>query len=243
MLTALSILAGCQKNDISPTSNPVDEILMDKRPVTDFVKPENFVAGISNPFFPLNTGDTLHYFLTAFEDGEFSYEEIYVTTTTDVKVIVGINCTVVHDVVTEDGMLTEDTYDWYAQDKFGNVWYLGEDTKKYFPDGTFTTAGSFEHGIDGAVGGFIMLNDPESHIGTHYKQEDFPGYAQDMAMIVSSDETVTIGIGTFTGCLKTEEVTPLDPGVFEYKYYAPGIGMIKSEITVGGTENSELTGY
>ncbi len=243
-LSLLSILAGCQKNDVFPTSQTISnqDLIMGKVAPVDFITPENFVSGVTNPLFPLTPGDSLYYSLWAIEDGDSVFQEIYITTTDEIKVISGINCVVVHDVVYQDGLLAEDTYDWHVQDKFGNVWYFGEDTKKYAPDGTYSTEGSFEHGVDGAIAGLFMLANPSAYIGHHYKQEDYPDNASDNARIISVNQTVTIGLGTFTGCLKTEERTVLDPGVIEYKYYAPGIGQILATIDTGGTEHEELVG-
>ncbi len=245
LLAVLSIFAGCQKNDLTlPLSNdPTSDLLMGKLDPAEFIVAENFVDVVSNPYFFLNVGDTLYYELIGVEDGEPVFEESYVAVTNDVKVIEGINCTVVRDAVFEDGTLVEDTYDWYAQDKFGNVWYMGEDTKAYFEDGTFTTAGSFEHGVDGATGGIQMLADPASHIGHQYQQENYPGFAVDRAKIISVDATVTIGLGTFTGCIKIAETSPLAPGILGFKYYYPGLGQVFSITTIGGEEQQELVGY
>ena len=84
--------------------------------------------------------------------------------TSDTKLILGVPCTVVHDVVKVNGKITEDTYDWYAQDKHGNVWYFGEDTKSY-DNGHVSTEGSWEAGVDGAKPGIIMFANPDAHIG------------------------------------------------------------------------------
>ena len=85
---------------------------------------------------------------------------VEVTVTDQKKEILGIQATVVHDVVSEDGELVEDTYDWYAQDKDGAVWYLGEETKEYENGKVKTTAGSWEAGVDGAEAGVIVPAEP-----------------------------------------------------------------------------------
>ncbi len=241
-LSILSILAGCQKSDLSaPTSTDITaDILLGKIDPAEFIVPENFVEGVTNPYFPLNVGDTMFFVLTGFEDGVYFTEESYIAVTPDVKVITGINCVVVRDAVFQDGIIAEDTYDWYAEDKFGNLWYLGEDTKKYADDGSFSTVGSFEHGIDGATGGIQMLADPGARIGHQYQQENYPGFAVDRAKIVNADATVTIGLGTFTGCLQIAETSPLAPGILGYKYYYPGLGQVFSITTVGPEEEQEL---
>ncbi|HYV94532.1 MAG TPA: hypothetical protein VE978_22355 [Chitinophagales bacterium] len=243
MLSSMIILFGCTKNNLTPvvTMNSGNGIIEEKT-VKQIIKPENFVLGITNQYFPLTPGDTLYYQTVSVEDGDSIFEDITIAVTSDIKVITGINCTVVHDVATEDGEITEDTYDWYAQDIYGNVWYFGEYTQALQDDGSWSTEGSFENGVDGAVAGIIMPGNPHQFIGQTYRQEHYVGHAQDKATILSTDETVTIGYGTFTNCVKTLETTPLEPGVEENKWYAPGIGEIKASIEVEGDEHEELTG-
>src|SRR5262245_62780662 len=87
------------------------------------IDPANFVDEIDNPFFPLQPGTTFTYQST---DGS---EVDFVTVTDQTKTILGVTCVVVQDNVFVDGKLAESTLDYYAQDKDGNVWYFGEDTK------------------------------------------------------------------------------------------------------------------
>lgn len=240
--TTLCVFASCQKNDLTMVETVhAKDFDLAKLVPADFIAASNFVTGVSNPYFPLNIGDTLWYRLYAVEDGDSVFEDSYVAVTNETKIIEGINCIVIRDYVTIDGVVSEDTYDWYAQDIYGNVWYLGEDTKKYFEDGTYTTEGSFEHGVDGAVGGLFMLANPEDHIGHQYQQENYIGFAEDRAKIIGVNETITIEIGTFINCVKTAETSPLAPGILGYKYYAPGIGQVYSVTTIGETEAQELT--
>ena len=86
--------------------------------------PANFTTEIDNPFMPLDGGTTLIY---KSQDGS-TVDTFHVTEKT--KVIDGVRCVVVHDTTTVDGQLEEDTLDYFAQDKQGNVWYFGEDTKQ-----------------------------------------------------------------------------------------------------------------
>ena len=90
--------------------------------------PADFVAVIDNPYWPMAPGSRWLYKET---DAEGARQRVEVTVTDETKTILGIVATVVHDVVSEDGEVVEDTLDWYAQDKWGNVWYLGEDTKEF----------------------------------------------------------------------------------------------------------------
>jgi hypothetical protein len=245
MVISMSIISGCRKESLDKITSQLptgDEETLYKASIKKFIEPENFVAVVNNPYFPLAIGDTLFYSTVNVEEGDTTIEESYVAVTSDVKIIQQIKCTVLHDVVIVDGMIVEDTYDWHAQDIYGNVWYFGEDTKSLQEDGTWSTEGSFESGVDGALAGIIMPADNEKYLGETYRQEHYPGHAQDKAITISIDETVTIGYGTFSHCVLTQETTPLEPDVISYKWYAPGIGPIKNVTETGGDEHGELVG-
>ncbi len=183
--------------------------------------PANFVGGpIDNPFFPLPVGTTYTHAGTT-DDGEV---ETTNEVTTDVKVILGVTCVVVHALETHDGELVEDTLDWFAQDVFGNVWYLGEDSKDIENGVVVSTEGSWEAGVAGAQAGILMLASPV--VGQAYHQEFALGIAEDMARIVGLGGTQTTPLDTFTGCLATEEFTSLEPGVLSGKHYAAGVGLV-----------------
>jgi hypothetical protein len=109
--------------------------------------PDNFAGPVDNAWFPLPVGTTWRY--RGEKDGKAGKQ---VTTVTDKrKTILGVRVTVVHDRVFTDGAgLTEDTFDWYAQDKQGNVWYLGEATKELDHGRVTTREGSWEAGVKGA---------------------------------------------------------------------------------------------
>jgi len=239
------ILMGCSKTNFNSAPEPAFPISGDasgSKLTMNWIVPENFVEEITNQYFPLATGDTHYFHLEAVEYGDTIFEESFIASTTDVKTILGINCKVIHDLVTTDGIVTEYTYDWYVQDILGNVWYFGEDTKKLLDDGTWSTEGSWEAGVDGALPGIIMFSNPADYIGKKVYQELYLGQAEDQAAIVSTNETVVIDYGTFTGCVKTAEWTVLAPGVIGNKYYAPGIGLVFSETVQGGVEHQELVG-
>ncbi|QNP40867.1 hypothetical protein [Lysobacter solisilvae (ex Woo and Kim 2020)] len=125
--------------------------------------------------------------------------------------------------------LLEDTFDWYAQDDDGNVWYVGEATTAFEyddagnPTGT-STEGSWEAGRDGAIAGLIMLAEPAA--GDFYQQEFSAGVAEDAAKVVGVGRNVTTGLGTFADCLVTKEWSSLSPGAIEHKYYCPDLGLV-----------------
>jgi hypothetical protein len=170
-----------------------------------------------------------------YQGGEETTE---VTVTNDTKQILGVTTIVVRDVVSVGGEIIEDTYDWYAQDKAGDVWYLGEDTKEYENGQLVSTKGSWEAGVDGAKPGIIM-HATQPAIGAPYRQEYYACKAEDWAEVVSLNESVTVPYGSFDNCLQTREFTPLEPGVSEYKYYAPGIGVML-EVGVQSGSRMEL---
>jgi hypothetical protein len=152
--------------------------------------------------------------------------------------ILGVAAVVVHDRTYRGGELVEATTDWYAQDKAGNVWYLGEDTKEYRQGKVVSAAGSWEAGEAGAHAGIIMPAAPK--IGVAYRQEDRAGSAEDMGRVLSLTAAVAVPFGTFDHCLETEDWSPLEPGVLEHKYYARGVGCVLQETVKGGNERMEL---
>ena len=198
--------------------------------------PANFAGDpIDNPYFPLEPGTTFIY--RGESDGAPTREVM--TVTSDTKEILGITATVVHHLAYEDGVLVEETFDWFAQDQDGNVWYLGEDTRELDEDGNvISTAGSWEAGVDGAEAGIIMLADPTK--GNRYRQEFYEGEAEDMAQVIGFEDSLCVQYGCFENVLVTKEWTPLEPGIAEHKYYAEGVGFIFGTMVRGGEEQIEL---
>jgi hypothetical protein len=200
--------------------------------------PASFVAEIDNPYWPMSPGSRWVYTETDADGNELQVE---VTVTSETKVIAGITATVVHDTVTENGSVIEDTFDWYAQDADGNIWYLGEDTKEYENGEVVSTAGSWEHGVDGALAGVAVPADPA--IGMAYRQEYYAGEAEDMGKVLALDATADVPFGSFDGCLQTEDTTPLEPDVLEHKYYCRGVGPVLAIDAGGGGGREELTTF
>ncbi|HBP89942.1 MAG TPA: hypothetical protein DD706_19860 [Nitrospiraceae bacterium] len=182
-----------------------------------FLSPEA-AAAAPNSYFPLIPG-----LVRILKSGE---ETITVTVTDDTKEILGVHCTVIRDVVEENGEIIEDTFDWYAQDIFGNVWYFGEISKN-FEDGELANLdGSWKGGVDDAQPGIIMKGKPE--VGDIYRQEFALGEAEDMGEVISTTETAEIvpAANCAEGCVVTHDFLPIEPGHVEKKFYAPGIGNI-----------------
>ena len=200
-------------------------------PVLD---PAHFVDVIDNPYFPLPVGRTLIY--KGVRNGQTQTDRVTVTSRT--KVIEGITATVERDVARHNGTLLEQTIDWYAQDDQGNVWYLGEDTKAYNPNGTIDTSGSWQAGVHDAEPGIIMAAHPE--VPDSYRQEYLKGQAEDMAWIVDRGGSVTVPFGTLDQTIRSIEVTRLEPDVVDQKIYAPGYGIVKELALAGDQEVANL---
>lgn len=213
----------------------------------DFVDP--LQVGISvepNPWFPLVQGNRWVYEGTFEEDGEMITETITVTVLNETKLIDGITCVVVRDVVEVDGELLEDTDDWFAQDVNGNVWYCGEEVKDYeWFDGDepplpelISDDGSFKAGRDGDKGGILLPQSPV--VGDLFRQELSVGNAEDIIEILATDgDENAVAAGCNNACLVTRDFSPLDPGAEENKYYAPDIGLIL-EIDIESGDRVEL---
>jgi hypothetical protein len=144
----------------------------------------------------------------------------------------------VHDRVTERGRLVENTFDYYAQDAKGNVWYLGEDTTEYEDGKPVSKAGSWEAGVDGASAGIVMLAHPR--VGRLYREERYPGHAMDGAKVLSRNEQVDVPAGHFTHVLMTKNFNPLEPRALEYKFYARGVGPVLALGVSGDVDREEL---
>ncbi|HEX5949084.1 MAG TPA: hypothetical protein VFZ45_05930 [Actinomycetota bacterium] len=184
---------------------------------------------IDNPYLPLPVGRTLVY--EGVSDGE--RERIEITVTDRTREVMGVTATVVRDRAFVEGALVEDTFDWFAQDRWGNVWYLGEATAEYENGEVVSRAGSWEAGVDGAMPGVVMLADPK--VGDRYRQEFYEGEAEDMARVRASGESVAVPAGSYQDVLVTEDWTPLEPEVLEHKSYAPGVGVVLERVVKGGS--------
>jgi len=211
-LLCLWLLAGCDTGGSGPEVTTLS--------LPDPVDPANFPSdpGPLNPYFPLEVGLTTRIIGLA-PEGE---EVILVEVTDRKKLIQGVVTTVVRDRVWLDGELIEDTDDWFAQDRSGNVWYFGEDVKNYANGEIVDRHGSWESGVDGAMAGIVMHAVPR--VGSIYRQEYYRGHAEDIGEVIALDQTVDVPFGRLEGCVQTEDTTPLEPDVLEYKYFCPGVG-------------------
>jgi hypothetical protein len=198
------------------------------------VDPANFVDTIDNPYLPLSPGSRWVY------EGETDegVERTEVEVLDEHRDVMGISAVVVRDTVSLDGEIIEDTYDWFAQDAAGTVWYLGEDSTSYECGEPVSTEGSWEAGVDGALPGIVMPAEPEA--GFSYRQEFLEGEAEDLGRIEEVGVARSIGIGDYDDVVVTTDWNPFEPDVVEQKWYARDVGMIYEEHIAGGDETSEL---
>ena len=229
VLPGLLLVTACEDDDDLLPTNPLD------MPYLVDIDPANFedTALTGNDFFPITPGTTYVY---EGEDEDGLAVRVEEEHTTDTKVIMDITCVVVNAREYEDGELVENTFDWYAQDKQGNVWYFGEDSREMEDGQVVDTHGSWEADVDGALPGVIMLAHPIE--GLWYRQEYWEGKAEDVGQVLSLSETVSVPYGTFNNCLQTAEWNPLEPGIVEHKFYASSVGLLRA-IAVKGESGFE----
>jgi hypothetical protein len=190
--------------------------------------PANFEENqpIDNPYLPFKPGTTFLY--KTYLPGNVLEQIDTVTVTDKTKQIDGVICTVVSDVVTDPKThkIIENTQDYYAQDKAGNVWYFGEKS----------TGGSWTAGKKGASPGIIQEAHP--HIGDSYDEENAPSVAHDHGQVLSLTGSASVPFGTFNdNLLVVHETTVLEPGAAENKYYAAGVGEVFGVDLVTGEED------
>jgi hypothetical protein len=200
------------------------------------VDPADFTHPRANAYFPLRPG--LVTTLQGSEDGEHFRERVEVTGRT--KLIQGVRTIAATDVVhRNDGVLAEETTDFYAADNNGNVWYFGEDTATYDDSGRLESReGTWRAGSRGAVVGMVMPADPGPTDA--YRQEFWRGHAEDQGWIVDRNGHTTVPAGSYEHVLRGYEWSRLEPGVVAMKLYAPGIGIVKEKDVAGGNEMFSL---
>ncbi len=218
-------LMGCGSDDPSLT-NPA------RSAYDPLIEPANFAAStiIDNQYLPQTPGTIRTY--------EGDDERVIVSVLAETHTVMGIECVVVHDASYEEGTLVEESFEWYAQDNAGNVWYFGEDSREIKRSDRISTRDSWEAGLDGALPGIVMLANPIS--GIWYRREYYAGEAEDLAQVLALDEVVVTPLATFTGCLKILETDALEPGVEEHKWYASGVGLVAEVEFKGGSEQLRL---
>jgi hypothetical protein len=198
------------------------------------INPANFVATINNRYWPLKPGTTYHYKGVRGTTPQTDNEAV----THQTKQILGIASTVVDDTVSQHGKPVEKTSDWYAQDKYGNVWYMGELALEKQHGHFVKASDSWKSGVNGAQPGIIMPGNPQP--GDAYRQEYYPpGKALDEAHVLELNGNVSVPKGSYNRVLVTSEYSPLEPQT-EQKYYVPGLGEAAERVVKGHHEEFQL---
>ena len=226
-----AILAGCGTDDggrgKQPTPAPIGLPQADDLVELD---PTEVGPDVTNAWFPLEPGTRWTY-REVNEDGEALL--VVVTATSETRMIAnGVEARIVRDTVTLDGEIIEDTFDWYAQDADGTVWYLGEETAE-FEDGEISSRhGSFEAGVDDAQAGIVMPAEPA--VGDVYRQEYAAGVAEDNGAVLALDATAEVPAGAYDNLVQTADTNALEPDALENKFYARGVGPVLTIDVAGG---------
>jgi hypothetical protein len=195
------------------------------------INPEDFVPEINNKYFTLKPGTKFTY------RNKAGTERIEVTVSNETRKVMGVTTRGVRVTEWRNDRLKEDTTDWYAQDKAGNVWYFGESVNNYRDGKLVHQWGSWEAGTDGAKPGIIMQADPK--VGQTYRQEYYPGQAEDMGTVIAIDRKVTVPYGRLENCLQVQDWSRLEAGR-ENKYYCPDIAFLALEELAGFGPEAEL---
>src|SRR3954463_5911209 len=200
--------------------------------------PSDFVRRVNNPWFPLKPGSK--WFYRGIEGKTHESNKVHVKHKR--KTILGVHTTIVHDVVFKHGKPREVTDDWYAQDRHGNVWYFGENTKELDSHGHVTSReGSFKVGKNGARPGVLFPGHPKR--GQTARQEYLKGHAEDHFKILDVNARVRSPYVSSRHAVRTKEWTPLEPGIVENKYYVRGVGTVKAKVVKGPRERSQLVHF
>ena len=203
--------------------------------------PADFTLQIDNPYLPLRPGSRWVYRETTTKG---TRQKVVVTVTRKTRKIAnGVTARVVRDIATDRGKPVEVTDDWYAQDRAGNVWYLGENVRNYRNGKLADREGSFEAGVGGAQAGVAMPAQPRP--GQSYRQEYAKGKAEDTGAIVArGDDRVQVPAGFFAkDVVATRDLAPTEPKSEELKFYVRGIGEVLSVHTDGDGERGELVSH
>ncbi len=241
-VTLAAFVAGCNSDDGSSSSSssasstaagttpaPVTE------PYSPSIDPADLGRPIDNPYLPLRPGTVYRY--RGVGDNGKTPEINTVAVTHRTKRIMGIDAVVVLDQVFSGGKPEERTFDWYTQDKDGNVWYLGEDSRNYEHGHWVKDEGSWTAGVGNGKPGIIMLAHPRR--GDAYRQEYSPGHAVDQARVLGKGGPVDVPFHSFAQTLLTREYSAIDHQ-YEKKYYARGVGVIQEDALTKSKEHSEL---
>lgn len=199
------------------------------------IDPKDFGPQVTNPWFPLKPGVTYIYAGTKDDLAAVNV----VTPSSKTRVVDGVRTRVVNDRLYLNGVLSERTSDYYAQDRCGNVWYFGEDTATLDANGKLESRdGSFHAGVNGAQPGVYMQAHPTK--GRMFRQEYSVGNAEDVFAVVGKNASITVPYGAFQHAIRSQEATILETEVLDNKFYVRGIGQVQELSVKGPVEKLSL---
>jgi hypothetical protein len=176
-----------------------------------------------SPFYILKPGYQSTY---EGKDGAKS-GKLVITVLNETKAVGGVDTRIVEEREWNGGgELIEVSRNYFAlHPATGDVYYFGEDVDMYKKGKVVNHEGTWHHGSNGAKFGLLIPGKPA--LGMRFYQELAKGVAMDRVEIVSLTDKVTTRAGAFERCVKTKETTPLEILAREYKFYAPGVGLVK----------------
>lgn len=223
-----------KSSEKEPTTSPSKSQLPEN--YNPQIDPADFSTNITNKYFALPVGKKMVY---EAKNEEGKLEKVEIEILKETKKIEGVETVVYLDRVTEDGQLVEETRDYLAQHKNGDVWYFGEEVNNYENGKLKDHAGTFLHGTDGAKAGIWMK--AEQKIGDTYRQEYYKGEAEDARTTVATGLIVKTKLATYNDCVKVYDWTPLDPASREHKYYCSETGTLVLNENLESGKRSELS--
>jgi hypothetical protein len=223
----IAVVAGAQRAGASGTDLPRGREMV-------ALDPAEFTTRIDNRYWPMRCGQRWLY--RGSGEGTKARSRVRVTGRTR-RLANGVRARALRDAARENGRLVEVAFEWYAQDEAGNVWYLAEDVMEPVRGRLRRTEG-WEAGVDGAQPGVVMPGAPE--VGMRFRQQHYGRRNADRSEILSSEERVKVPRGQFNDVLMLRETTPLEPRASEYKFYAPGVGLVLTQEVSGGRARLEL---
>ena len=200
------------------------------RPIFDVA---NFASPQPNPYIALTLGTRFVMAGGGMRDGKaFTQNEVQ-TVTGPGPVLLGVQTTQILDENVVDGKVIERTFDYYANDSKGNLWYFGEDVTNYIYDGKGNLTGTnsksaWRAGTNGALPGISLPGKADKALSQFQEMAEADG-AMDYFEVVDPDMTLTGPGGTYAHVLKTYESNMAEPDSREFKYYGPGLGILRVE--------------
>ncbi|HEU0075686.1 MAG TPA: hypothetical protein VFS30_16925 [Dehalococcoidia bacterium] len=195
---------------------------------TQQIDPTHFSSQITNTYLPLSlVGPKLFIGEETDDEGEAVETRLESRLLPETTVVAGVTVAILEERAYEDGELVEVALDYFAQDANGDVYYFGEAVDNYVDGVLENHDGQWLAGEGDNEPGLFMPAAPRA--GVTLTLEYAPGIAEDMAIVLTLGEPVNVPAGKYTNCLKTREFTPLEPDIEEFKYYCPGVGMVKEE--------------